>query len=222
MTLDSHKVVEHIEKVWGLCPGNTKIVALSEGTEADGSQMFLQSLKNKFEAPGWTEANFINTLPVGMHKAVNGDNLVLVDDFIGTGSTAERKVKWLSNKLAERGIQNVKTYLVTTAGMKFARSRLDNLEIEYYSPSWLKKGISDRFDGYERSDAIAWMKHLEHKLAKCKKQEECVYTLGFGGSESLYAIEAFNVPDNVFPVFWWPTLANGQARRPLFRRLKTR
>ena len=150
-----HKVVEQIEKVWGLCPGNTKIVALSEGAEADGSQMFLQSLKNKFEAPEWTEANFINSLPIAMHKAVNDDNLVLVDDFIGTGFTAERKVTWLFTELARRGIQNVKSYLVTTAGMEFARSRLDNLGIEYYSPNWLKRGISDRFDeGRERGTSF--------------------------------------------------------------------
>jgi ribosome biogenesis protein Nip4 len=208
------RVAEHIEEVWRLSPDKTKIVAFSNDKTADGSQMFLQSIKNKFESAGWTEGNFINSLPVAMHNAVDGDNLVLVDDFVGTGLTAERKIKWLLTKLGERRIHNVKVYLVSAAGMEFARSKIDNLGIEYYTALSLKKGISDRLDGQLRTDAIHWMKNLESKLANCEK-----FSLGFMASESLFAFEAFNVPNNVFPIFWWPALSNGQRRRTLFKRL---
>jgi hypothetical protein len=209
------QVARHIEQAWALQPSNTKVVAISDDSSADGSQVFLQSIKNKFQHDNWTESHFVNSLPVATFEAMHEDNLVLVDDFIGTGLTVERKINWMLARLHQREMHGVKLYLVAIAGMDFARPRIDQLNIAYYSPNWLKKGISERFEGQDRKNAVMWMKHLEGKL-NCGKQ----MSLGFMGSESLYALEAFNVPNNVFPVFWYPTLKNNLKRLTLFRRLK--
>ena len=209
------QVARHIEETWMLHPRNTRVAAISDDSAADGSQMFLQSIKNKFQHDDWKETNFINSLNIVTYRVLHDENIVLVDDFIGTGNTAERKITWLINRLKIREVHGVKIYLVAIAGMDFARPRIADLGIDCYTPNWLKKGISDRFSGQDKSDAIYWMKNLEKKL-KCKSR----MSLGFMGSESLYALEAFNVPNNVFPIFWLPTLKNNQKRPTIFKRLK--
>ena len=56
----------------------------------------LQNIKNKFaQRNGWTEFSFINSLPVAANKINSGSNIILLDDFIGTGYTIVRKYRWL-------------------------------------------------------------------------------------------------------------------------------
>lgn len=214
-----NQVADHIINKWNLDNKKTYIVAISENQEADGSQMFLQSIKDKFsEHDKWKESNFINSLPIAANNSRDNYRLILLDDFIGTGNTVERKILWLRNKLVERGIVNVEIYLVAIAMMKFSIKKLNDLKIIHYSPLILKKGISERLKGKDKSDAVKKMKNMEKKLGS-KWNGQFLPSFGYQKSESLYAIEPYNIPNNVFPLFWWPKYKDYSNRKTIFKRL---
>lgn len=212
------EIFQKISIDWGLTHENTKIVAICDDDKPDGSQSFLQSLKNKFSRP-WKEDNFFNSIGKGMYEAKDGDNLVVLDDFIGTGNTVVRKItalkKYLENKKVKASI-----YVVAVGGMEFSKEQLDTLGIVYHAKHWLSRGITelspeDRLEQYTNS-----MVELEALLQKkVGNSQLSKFNFGFGRSESLYAMEAYNVPNNVFPIFWWTKYKGGVERSTIFRRL---
>ena len=63
MIVLSKKIVDKIIKDWGISNSGTKIVAFSQEKDPDGSQFFIQFIKNKFAVyDGWNSANFMNSL----------------------------------------------------------------------------------------------------------------------------------------------------------------
>lgn len=139
-------IAEHVVKIFGFTPVNTQIVAICNDKNADGSQLLLQILKDKFaEWDGWKERNFINSLAVSANEVPNKSNVVIIDDFIGTGRKVCRLTEWYKQQLINRSIQcNIK--VCALAGMEFSRVNLDKDDLEYYLPLWLKKGISDFYE----------------------------------------------------------------------------
>jgi len=213
------EVANHILNVWNLSPKGTRIIAVSDKREADGSQMFIQSLKDKFTTNNWKENNFINNIGDGLKLTRKNYKIILLDDFIGTGDTIERRVKWARKQIRKKHKTNVSIRVVCLAALEIAKPKLDLLKIEYYSPIWLKRGISDHYKAKELKKAISDMKRLEDELAK-RYNGQSMPSFGYKKSEALFAIEAFNTPNNVFPIFWWPVLANQQQRNTLLKRLR--
>lgn len=211
------QVADHIINSWGLTSKGTRIVAVSDNREADGSQMFIQSLKNKFVENKWQEYNFINNIGDGKRLTRKNYNIILLDDFIGTGETIERRVNWFKNEIS--GKENVTIRVVCLAAMDIARQKLDELKLEYYSPIWLKRGISDHFKGSDLKSAITDMKRLESEFEPVYNGQR-LPSFGFKKSEALFTIEAFNAPNNVFPIFWWPVLKRYIFRKTLLKRLR--
>jgi hypothetical protein len=105
--VDSSKLKNYGEQIasmilndWGAKHNKTRVVAVSDKSEADGSQAVLQSLKNKFASfDGWSEKCFINDLREAVNVAQDSWNIILIDDFIGTGKTIRRKVEWYLEEL---------------------------------------------------------------------------------------------------------------------------
>jgi len=218
------EVANHIREKWELTHRGTKVVAISDTKEADGSQAFLQSIKNKFvfEGSEWSERNFVNSLPKAAHSVRSNQTLILIDDFVGTGNTLDRKYEWLTKTIANRALKDhssIDIKFVAIAGMEFARDALDKLGIDYYVPIWLKKGISEKYTGHRLEISTNAMKKLEKKLCKAYSGLY-LQSFGYKKSESLFAIESFNVPNNVFPVFWWPYDKDRKFRNTLFKRLR--
>ena len=213
-------IFEKITLDWQMLSHNTYIVAVSDNQEADGSQQFIQNLKYFFAGtPTWSENNFKNTIGF-VHELPSNSNLILVDDFIGTGNTIYRKTNWVLAKIKESGKIDITIKIIAIAGMEFSKPNLDKLLIEYYAPLWLKKGISDFYQNLTLDKNIEVMNKLEGILNptynnyKLKK-----YTFGYKRSEALYALQNYGVPNNVFPLFWWPILANNVYRKTIFKRL---
>ena len=213
-------VADKIAGDWAALPNKTRIVAVSDDFEADGSQVFLNSIKNKFSPhDGWSEKNFVNSIAEGRDQAKSGWTIILLDDFIGTGKTIRRKVEWFKDKLEANAKTDVVLKAIAIAGMEQSRGALDGLDVECFCPFWLPKGISGHGSVGERATAKSLMKILEDKLGKYfKGQWLCQF--GYGRSEALFSVEAFNVPNNVFPVFWWPILRNKSPRKTVFSRLR--
>jgi hypothetical protein len=214
------KVRKFIIEDWELKSDYSFIIAVSDDLEADGSQYFLNLLKGHFAAiPNWKERNFKNTIGA-IHEIQDSSTIILLDDFIGTGKTIIRKVKWVQKTLLEAGKRKMKIKIVAIAGMEFSKYNLDELNLDYYAPIWLKKGISDHYEGIELYDAIKSMETLESKLkSKYNNKNLRDFVFGYGRSESLYSINTNSVPNNVFPIFWWPVLSDGLHRKTLFNRL---
>lgn len=227
--VDSQKLVEYSRNVadtivtcWHLSPDKTRIVAVSDTAEADGSQAFLNSLKNKFASfEGWSEKCFINNIGIARKTAKDGWTYILLDDFFGTGKTIERRVRWFLRELRKSGKQNVKVNAVAVGGMRDAQIVLNALGIDYYCPVWLDKGISGHYKGANLTTSVSEMRVLERKLSRRHfGWYLSSYNFGYGRSEALFCVHAFNVPNNVFPVFWWPKERNGKKRKTIFSRLR--
>lgn len=212
-----YEIAGEIEKKWQLKSNNTFIVATCDNSKPDGSQFVVQSIKNKFSS-SWREANFYNSIAVAANEIEDNSTIVLVDDFIGTGDTIKRKFDYIVKTLSDRGIKNFTIKVVSIAAMNFAKLVLDSLSIEYFSHYWLLKGIREMIQSPRTSIAITSMEKLEEKLQKRYLGKQ-IPKFGYKQSEALFALEAFNVPNNVFPIFWWPQLKGGLPRRTLFKRI---
>jgi len=211
-------IANHIENKWNLSPSNTIIASICINSSPDGSQRLIQSLKNKFSTYWSEEGIFINCLPEAVKRIKSNSNIVLLDDFLGTGRTLNSRLDYLKYRINKEQILNVNIYFIALAAMNFSKSFLDNLDVKYYSSFWLYKGISELLDEPKRAQALYDMGELEKKLAP-KERRKTLPNLGYGQSESLFAIDDDNIPTNVFPVFWWPRLADGHYRKTLFHRL---
>lgn len=224
LVIDGRKLVvscknlsSQIENVWSLKAVNTYLIAVCDDDKPDGSQSLLQSLKNKFSVH-WKESNFYNSLPIGASKISSDSNIILVDDFIGTGDTIQRKLKYLKDKIEERNLTNISIRIICLAAMNFTKSLLDELSVEYYSEYWLSKGISELLQNDSQEVAIESMVALEKKLQK-KYHGRQLPNFGYKKSEAIYTLEGYNIPNNVFPIFWWPFLKGGIPRQTFFKRL---
>jgi len=212
------KIAEYILQEWKLQSKDTLIIAVSDKSEADGSQMFIQSIKNKFILDEWSEKNFINNIGDGERATHDNFNVVLLDDFIGTGNTIVRRINWFKKIIDKKGKKNVSIRVVCLAALEIAAPKIDLLKIEYYSPIWLKKGISDYYKDEGLKKALEDMKRLESHFAP-EYRGKLLPRFGYEESEAIFTVEAFNVSNNVFPVFWWPALMNYELRNTVFRRL---
>lgn len=213
----SKTITNQIESIWNLKPNNTFLIATCGDLKPDGSQSIIHILKDKFSI-NWKESNFYNYLPAGANEIPSNSNIILVDDFIGTGDTISKKLKYLQSVIEKRALQNITIHIISIAAMIFSRNVLNNLGVEYYSVYWLQKGINELVEDDKRKEATQSMEQLEAKLEK-KYNGRSLPNFGYKRSEALFAIENNNIPNNVFPIFWWPFYEGKIKRKTLFRRI---
>lgn len=210
-------------KLSGINSCNTIIAAIADPKDVDGSTAGLQFLKNKFLSTlGWQESNFVPSITQAANEIHSNFNLFLFDDFIGSGKTFLRKLNYLISKLKERKVALNSISIIAFAGMELGISRIcSEHKIEIICPVTLKRGISD-FDSPDVVESSKeFMRKLEAKLSpKYRKLKLEDHSLGYKESETLFQIQGYNCPNNLFPIFWWPFLLDKTERRTLFRRLR--
>lgn len=207
----THKITEE----WGLQPINTTITASCDNANPDGSQLMVQKLKNRFPFH-WQEFDFSNSLPDALYNKINsGDNLVICDDFVGTGSTMVRKIEYALKVINERQLENVQIYIVSFAAMQFSKAAI---AYPFFSCEWLLKGISETLTGDNLTVATRIMEEME-SILKPKISNRYLPKFGYQRSESLYNYENDNIPNNVFPIFWWKKYKDNSLRVPMFRKI---
>lgn len=208
---------------WGLNSANTYIAAIADSNEIDGSIAGLQFMKNKFPSTkGWKERNFYSSIIEAATRIKTNDNIILFDDFIGTGKTMIAKIDYIVKKYKERAVKPRSIKIVAYAAMEFGvRNINEKHDYEIYAPFLLKRGLTD-FETDESLEAKkALMISLESKLGKkFKRLKLNDHSLGYRGSETLFQIYGHNCPNNLFPVFWWPTLEDGTERNTIFQRVR--
>jgi hypothetical protein len=145
-----------------------------------------------FSDTNFIVADKIEYLP--KETKINGGKypVILVDDFVGTGETAEQALDELFDEYDyENELVFVITLVAQEEGIKHIHQRGFNIEAGLIR----NKGISDNFYGQEALNRIAIMQLLENKL-----EVEEDHKLGYKGSEAL--ITLIRTPNNTFPVYW--------------------
>lgn len=204
---------------------DTLFVATSNGKELDGSTAGLYSLKSALAEIGedWKEDSLVPSLEMSFDKcgSCHRKNVVIFDDFIGSGKTIVNKVNKFRQEMRLRNISHLKIYIFSYVGMKFGIEHAEQeLDIEIYCPLQLLKGITD-YEDSNQDDLKDTILTMENKLGKKWKRLKLQdFSLGYKKSETLYQLYRSNCSNNVFPIFWWPKDISGMHRVTLFKRLR--
>lgn len=207
--------------VWKIEPAGTKIVALGDGKgeESDSAEAVLWMLKDAWaDGDCWRPNQFISSLPAAANALVkNGDVIVFVDEFVGSGKQSCDRIKWFKGKLKERSIAVTGLYFCAIARSTATTEDPSDYLDGYFCALDIPKGISEFYAGGQLIEARTAMKKLEEMLL-AKKGGTQLPSFGRGECKALYAMEGGNTPNNVFPIFWWKWLADGIQRRTVLRR----
>lgn len=196
------------------------VVSLAIDAEADSSQSVLQDLKVplciQFDRK-IKDCNMFDRDSFDRRYQAGCRHFIGVDEFTGTGSTiVERFYRFGDMKFKDATIQ----FCVLT-GMQDAIDHVEKEGINLKVFNILQKGISDFYQDEDKRIRQSQMTEIESRLAdKINKVRLSAHSFGFRQSESLYYKELGNIPNNVFPVFWWKQYSDGRKRNPLFTRVQ--
>lgn len=199
-------------------PQVTVIMAMAHSHESDGSQDVLNALQVALIMKGFDDFSTDSRMdkPVKHHYNKGKRNFVIVDDFLGTGITAYNRYKELINNKDLKGIH---ISFCIVSGMKEGIDYCHRHRMPLYCPLQLNKGLSGVYSGFELSQKVFVMRLLEMKLApKIGDLNLESYSMGWGKAESLFYREGRNIPNNVYPIFWWKQYRDGSHRETLFYR----
>lgn len=193
------------------------VVAMAHDYSADSSQAVLQEIKTYLVAKNFPSGNYCNRIDHCLKAKFNNIcHYFIVDDFVGSGSTIISRNAELAKKLAGR---QCTVHFVVAAGMQHAINMLRNNGIDIHCSYLLKKGISEKYDAAIVPHKLQLMADLEAKFAKTIKQTQLSdHHLGYKQSETLFCRKYRNIPNNVFPLFWWKRYANNSVRDTMFNR----
>lgn len=207
-----------VEDGWKLPPSKTWFVSSNNKENTDSSQEILNRLKSyDWKDLAWNRNQFFTRYRDVAGKLQVDDNVVIVDDFVGTGRSMEKTVNWFKQYAVENNL-SISIYVCVIAGCVSGLTALKAKGITVEAVHRIKKGISDHFAGVALAQALLDMDLLEEKLAKNISSKNFLdYKFGYGKSEAMYYREGGNTPNNVFPIFWWRQMKSG-ARRTVMRR----
>lgn len=196
------------------------ITAMTIKMDADSSQEILQHIKVQLglkfghrvlDSNLLTEENLIRNYQLGCR------HFIAVDEFTGTGSTIVERY----NRFKKMNLKKATIEFCIMSGMLDALIHVQNAGIKIKIFNILQKGISEYYPTEEIQSNLEHMYALESKLAqKINKKKLSDHSLGFRQSESLYYKFLGNIPNNVFPIFWWKEYAGNKTRKTLFTRVQ--
>lgn len=209
-------MADYIINETGFEINKTQIVGMTMDDNPDSSQWILHQLKSILTQKGWNNVKITNRFDKGI-KIMNKENLtqlVLVDEFIGSGQSVEGRIKILK----ERANTEFEIKACFISGMEFGIERVSKSFADFKCFIPLKKAISEFYVGEAKDKAIDQMKNLEDTLLqKINHKNLPDYHLGYGNAEALYS-SVGNTPNSVFPYFWWPYDSKEQKRETIFIR----
>lgn len=203
-----------IENDWGLMPSNSVIAAIHDGWEPDASQSIISSMRQYFKSRWESKKNnrlFSNFQPVFDEIRAGAGNIVIVDDFIGTGDKVTKKIDSIKNWAKGNGL-TCKIFCIALAGMSLGVKKVEAAigPDSVWCEIIMSKGIADHYQGENLRKNTELMMELESRFldpvtlwVDKSKPAPIYYNFGYKGSETIFSLEAHRVPNNVFPVFWW-------------------
>lgn len=199
----------------------TQIVAMTGDYSSDSAQFVTYALKAPLEEVKWrdhiTVTNFQLTYRQFKKFGKKHTNIILVDEFVGSGQTITNRVSRIKKLFSDNGIDNisvsVKVIAASSVGIKIAKE--SGVDLTAYLV--VEQGISGHYDNTEITKKLELMGRLESILSTSYKNRP-LPRLGYGGTESLYTRDDGNTPNSVFPIFWWPFYEDNTDRTTLLIR----
>lgn len=193
----------------------TQLVSMTGDYSSDSGQFVLYGLKPELERQDWREhltvTNFQRSYrEFNKHGRVH-KNIVLIDEFVGSGRTVVSRISRLRQLYTENNVNDVSFYVKAIASTTMGMSHAKDNDINIECLICLDKGISDFYNSDLVPTKLALMERLESILSESYNDRERP-KFGYGQTESLYVRDGGNTPNSVFPIFWWPFF-NDQSKR---------
>lgn len=205
----------------GYIESETALVAFCHDGAADSSQVVLDDMKVPMAIEGYSHIKTINRFDKILHEYNKSGgtikHFIAIDEFVGSGKSLSTRANDF-NRLMPAGVTIDFVFL---AGMREAIEDGKALGRSVYAVYEMDKGITAYYDGEQLELKRSLMKSLEGKLAaRINNTELADFHFGYHGTEALYCRPDKNVPNNVFPIFWWKEDKNGKPRRTLLIRVQ--
>ncbi|MEK0224380.1 phosphoribosyltransferase-like protein [Bacillus proteolyticus] len=153
-----------------------------------------------------TIVNNFNGLPKKLNTS-NSSVVFMVDDYIGTGDTAEEAL----NDLIDKGVNRDKIAVISLVAQEQGLNKILSLDISAYTAYLRRKGISDYYPPEISEKYISIMRTIEEVIKPNTK-----HLLGYKQSEAL--VTMVRTPNNTFPVYWETGKGKKKMQPPFPRR----
>ena len=187
--------------------------------DADGSQAIINELKMPLVLTVDFKYTYSAVCFEDIHWLYNKGyrHFIVVDDFIGSGKTVEARYNYFRNlRLAGASIS-----FYFLAGMAKGISYCKNRNIPVHCCKIMHKGISGHYRKEELLKRICSMRYLESQLGRESGDTKLKdNSWGYGHAEALYCRQFGNIPNSVFPIFWWNKNLDGSERKSVFTRVQ--
>lgn len=197
----------------------SQVVAMAVDSGADSSHEVLYNLKFVFSALGWLDFKGVSlsTAAYKTYIRTGRNNIVVVDDFVGSGKTVINRHKLITSQFKDNKVTDYtisfKVLVSTQAGLQAVRDE----GIAITAQHEIKKAIDDVYPEQVAAEYRALMLALEDGLSKEYGGRE-MPSLGYNGAQAAFCRERANTPNSVFPIFWWPFKTNLDARMTILLR----
>lgn len=204
----------------GYQASDTVFVSMAHDRSIDGSQSVLAQFRLALDECG-IDTSILRTQTRFDHIIKDYRDgfrrFVIVDDFIGSGQTALNHYR----DVQRNNLGKVDMLFCFATGMREAVEKCQNAKMNIYCPWVMEKALEYYYTGAELEKKNKAIATLEAKLnAVIKETKLSDYSHGYEKSEALICRQKQNIPNNVFPIFWWKEYADGRVRKSLYRRVQ--
>lgn len=203
-------IADVICNIWNLDPKQTALIKADYIQKMGSADAALQSVRTALDEAGsaFTAQNIIGGIREG--AATSHNNIVIIDDFSGTGKKISDKIKWIRKEEKKEHV----IYVATFASQKISKALIEPVAKEYYSANWLNKAISEHYPIDKVVQTSEFVQTIESRFGCISNQE----SLGYDQAEALYFPIGINTPNSVFPMFWKKTHELSPEFTPLLSR----
>lgn len=187
--------------------------------DADGSQAIVNDLKIALKLTGDFKYNYSAVCFEDIERLYRKGyrHFIVVDDFIGSGKTVDARYQYFLN----RNLADATIGFYFLAGMTMGLNYCRNRNIPVHCCMIMNKGITDHCHNKILPQRTLSMNYFESLLGKesgTAKLEENSW--GYGHAEALWCRQFGNIPNSVFPIFWWNKNFDGSNRQTVFTRVQ--
>lgn len=195
----------------------TVLCATTGDRTKDSAQKVLYDLTSALAAIGRYKLITLNRYDSLVKEKAAFDQAVLVDEFIGTGTSLAGRVRAIRRQFRDASRAAPKIHAIAIVGMTVGLRSIAPLFESLNVCIALSKGIMNHAPPEQLLQEYSTMEILESALASAS-HGHALPRLGYGQSEALYSRRSGSCPNNVLPIFWWPELTGPTPRTPLFPR----
>ncbi|WP_434114365.1 phosphoribosyltransferase-like protein [Paraburkholderia caffeinilytica] len=214
-----NKISDYITKTLNLTASDVLLVSPTCDEHADSGQVVLYDLKNTLlSRAGWLDVTTCSFFGKAQRHIKEDSQILLVDEFIGTGRTYIGRIREMRRHFQSRGIGKFEIHGVAIASTPHGKDHIaKETGIDIHSVLSCGKAIDEILPSSAKASNYQLMDALESRLS-ANYEAHILPKLGDGSCESLYGREGGNCPNSVLPVFWWPLSVDQKRRRTILNR----